>query len=324
MTDAGMVHLLVPAVLVLALAGTGASLPTPVAPDLVVTTGAATDRDIALLDLAAVRRLVAPLSRPGTPLTAEERAAALADVAQVCEAILGQRLDRDVRLNELIDSVTGRGPRVTAAAGVARRDAAAYLLLGVGYSARETADVVSGRFTTAALDTARRIRAVGLGRERAADYLDREYQRVAWLRQPPAAPVAVTRPRPSPFAPVIDKYARAYGVDADVVRAIIQMESSFSPTAISRAGAIGLMQLMPATARELGVSPHEPEQNIEGGIRYFAGLLRMFGRLDLALVAYNGGPGYAQRYARGHAVLYGETRAYVRGVLERLARPGRP
>jgi soluble lytic murein transglycosylase-like protein len=102
------------------------------------------------------------------------------------------------------------------------------------------------------------------------------------------------------------------------VRAIIEAESGCSPAAVSRDGAIGLMQLMPATARELRVNPHLPEQNIQGGLRYFASLLRIFGRIDLALVAYNGGPGHAHRYASGHAVLYGETRAYVRAVLGRL------
>jgi soluble lytic murein transglycosylase-like protein len=78
------------------------------------------------------------------------------------------------------------------------------------------------------------------------------------------------------------------------------------------------MQLMPMTARELGVDPFVPEQNIEGGVRYLSQLLRTFGGLELALVAYNGGPGYASRYARGQAALYGETRDYVQKVLARI------
>jgi len=61
-----------------------------------------------------------------------------------------------------------------------------------------------------------------------------------------------------------------------------------------------------------------PEQNIEGGVRYFSQLLKIFGGVELALVAYNGGPGYAQRYARGQAALYGETRDYVKRVLARI------
>jgi peptidoglycan DL-endopeptidase CwlO len=76
---------------------------------------------------------------------------------------------------------------------------------------------------------------------------------------------------------------------------------------------------MPMTARELGVNPFVPEQNIEGGVRYFSQLMKMFGSVELALVAYNGGPGYAQRYARGQAALYGETRDYVRKVLSKLS-----
>ena len=99
---------------------------------------------------------------------------------------------------------------------------------------------------------------------------------------------------PDGYDPIIERYARAHGVEPAIVRAIIDAESAYDPRAMSRAGAIGLMQLMPTTALELGVNPYVPEQNIEGGIRYFASLLRTFGRLDLALVAYNGGPGYAR------------------------------
>jgi soluble lytic murein transglycosylase-like protein len=74
------------------------------------------------------------------------------------------------------------------------------------------------------------------------------------------------------------------------------------------------MQLMPATARALGVDPWIPEQNVDGGVRYLSSLLREFGTTELALVAYNGGPGFARRYVRGETALYGETRAYVRRV----------
>jgi soluble lytic murein transglycosylase-like protein len=102
----------------------------------------------------------------------------------------------------------------------------------------------------------------------------------------------------------------------------METESAFNAAAISPAGAVGLMQLMPLTARELGVDPFVPEQNIEGGVRYFAQLLKRFGGLEMALVAYNGGPGYAERFARGQAALYGETRDYVRKVLSRLAGRG--
>ena len=82
------------------------------------------------------------------------------------------------------------------------------------------------------------------------------------------------------------------------------------------------MQSMPATARALGVDPLLPEQNIEGGVRYFSELLKMFGGIELALIAYNAGPGLARRYARGEAALYGETRDYLGRVLA-LFRPQR-
>ena len=237
---------------------------------------------------------------------------------QISEGVLGRPLDRDLTFADLLERHGDGGPWVAAAPGVARRDGTAYQLLGIGYSARETADIISGRISLDALDTARRMRAAGMGREQAADYLDRAYRRLAELRTPsPPAPAAALT-RSSVFDPLIEKYSRLHGVGPDLVRAIIDAESAYSPTALSRAGAIGLMQLMPGTARELGVDPHTPEQNIEGGIRYFSGLLRSFGGIELALVAYNGGPGYARRYARGDAVLYGETRAYVRRVLAAL------
>jgi soluble lytic murein transglycosylase-like protein len=199
------------------------------------------------------------------------------------------------------------------------RDEAAYQLLALGYSARETADVVSGRISVHALDTASRMIAVGLGRDAAANYLDAQYTLVASSRQPPASTTRPARLNSSAFDALIDKYANLHHVEAAIVRAIMATESAFNPNARSPVGAIGLMQLMPATARELGVNPLNPEENIEGGVRYFSQLLRMFGGLELALVAYNGGPGFAQRYARGQTALYGETREYVKRVLARLA-----
>ena len=99
-----------------------------------------------------------------------------------------------------------------------------------------------------------------------------------------------------------------------------RVESAFNPAARSDAGAISLMRLMPATAQELGVNPFVPEQNIEGGVRYFSQMLRKFGAVDLALVAYNAGPGFAERYIRGQAALYGETREYVNNVLARFSK----
>jgi peptidoglycan DL-endopeptidase CwlO len=178
--------------------------------------------------------------------------------------------------------------------------------------------VIGGRISVTALDTAQRMLAVGRGREEAANYLDSQYKRVALAR---AMPLPRLQPAQlaGPFDALIEKYARLHGVEAAVVRAIMATESAFNSAAISSAGAVGLMQLMPMTARELGVNPFVPEQNVEGGVRYFAQLMKRFGGLEMALVAYNGGPGYALRFARGQAALYGETRDYVRKVLSRLA-----
>ena len=139
-----------------------------------------------------------------------------------------------------------------------------------------------------------------------------------------ALPPARTQPKPplgsttTSVEAAINKYSRLHAVDATLVRAIIAAESGFGAGARSSAGAIGLMQLMPATARTLGVNPRVPDENIEGGVRYLAQLLKAFGQVELALVAYNAGPAFAERYSRGEAALYDETREYVKQVLGRI------
>ena len=280
--------------------------------------------DVRLLDLAAIRRLVNALARQRATMTEGERAAAWADFSLVSQAVIGDSKLGPLDFDELASAATsGGGPRVAVTAGVAIRDMAAYQLLALGYSARETADVVSGRISQQALDTARQMLAVGQSKDIAANYLDSQYKRIVALhnarnlpRRREGNPAIV----PTAFDTLIEKYASLHQVEASIIKAIMATESAFNPAALSRAGAIGLMQLMPMTARELGVNPFVPEQNIEGGVRYFSQLLRMFGsNLELALVAYNGGPGYAQRYARGQAALYGETRDYVRKVLSKLS-----
>ena len=124
----------------------------------------------------------------------------------------------------------------------------------------------------------------------------------------------------APLDQLVIQSSRKHGVDPRLVRAIITHESGWDPEAVSRAGAIGLMQLMPGTADLLGVDPHDPAQNIEGGVRYVAGLLDSFGgNLDAALVGYVGGPDYAARWLRGEAALYGEVRGYVDRVKQSYA-----
>jgi hypothetical protein len=113
----------------------------------------------------------------------------------------------------------------------------------------------------------------------------------------------------------IEKAASDYDLPAELICGVIQTESNFKVRAVSPAGAQGLMQLMPATARELGVDdPFDIEQNIDGGARYLRQMLDMFGGdLKQALSAYNAGPGTVLKYD-GH-VPYPETRHYVRKVM---------
>jgi soluble lytic murein transglycosylase len=114
---------------------------------------------------------------------------------------------------------------------------------------------------------------------------------------------------------LIEQYAELRGLDPVLVRAMIQVESGYDPAAVSRKGAMGLMQLMPATAAELRVSdPFDPESNIRGGTAYMRRLLDEFDdQLVLALAGYNAGPQAVRRY--GGIPPYRETRDYVERVL---------
>ena len=118
--------------------------------------------------------------------------------------------------------------------------------------------------------------------------------------------------RSSQWDDVIDFRAREQGIRPDLVRAVIQVESAFNPRARSNKGAMGLMQLMPATARELGVrNAYDPLENIRGGVAYLRTLLDQFnGNEELALAAYNAGAGAVNKYG-GTVPPYRETRDYV-------------
>lgn len=143
------------------------------------------------------------------------------------------------------------------------------------------------------------------------------------------APVKATQEGPakprrvSEYDDLIDEHAAAQGVRPELVRAVIQQESNFNPRARSAKGAMGLMQLMPATAADLGVlNPFNALENMRGGIKYLRRLLNRYDNNEaLALAAYNAGPGAVDRYG-SQVPPYRETQDYVKRILG--SRPSAP
>ncbi len=119
-----------------------------------------------------------------------------------------------------------------------------------------------------------------------------------------------------PFAALFTQAGARHGVSPALLTAVARAESGFDATARSPVGAQGLMQLMPATARELGVDPLDPASAVDGAARLLAGHLREFGSTDLALAAYNAGPGAVRRH--GGIPPYAETQSYVRRITAEL------
>ena len=118
-----------------------------------------------------------------------------------------------------------------------------------------------------------------------------------------------------PYADLFSRAASRYGVDASVLAAMANQESGFNSQAVSPAGAQGLMQFMPSTAAGLGVNPLDPNSAIDGAARYLSTLTKQFGSTDVALAAYNAGPGTVSRY--GGIPPYSETQNYVRSVMSK-------
>lgn len=133
------------------------------------------------------------------------------------------------------------------------------------------------------------------------------------------APVKQPRRVSGPYGSLVAKAARQNEVSPRLLSSVIQAESNFRPRAVSSKGALGLMQLMPSTARSLAVrDPMDPAQNVQAGARYLKQLLAKFGNLNLALAAYNAGPGTVRLY-RG-VPPFPETRAYIERVRDDMKR----
>lgn len=131
----------------------------------------------------------------------------------------------------------------------------------------------------------------------------------------PSVPETVNISSKSQILDMVSKICEKHGVDEKLVKAVIRQESGFNTKATSRAGAMGLMQLMPATAKSLGVSdPYNPIQNVDGGVRYLKSMLNKYnGNIILALAAYNAGSGAVDKYSG--VPPYPETQNYVKNIL---------
>jgi len=255
---------------------------------------------------------------------ASSAAGANADFARVAASILGRAMDGDVDWSTHAD--------LPCSPAVRARDHQAAQMAMVGYSAREIADVLDGRLVRADLDQARARLMAGQPRAAVADFLDSRWRAPVAVPLEPPAPeespaVVAAGGRDIPWLAVdleqeLEALVLTHNVPAGLVRAMVAAESGGNHRAVSSAGAIGLMQLMPATAAALGVDPWQPRENLRGGVAYLAELMRAYhGDTRLALIAYNAGPQHADRVRDGTAVAYRETRRYLDAISARYPLP---
>lgn len=142
------------------------------------------------------------------------------------------------------------------------------------------------------------------------------------LATPPAVAAPAQAPRIS-AGELADAAADKYGLPRKLVRSLMSAESAGNPDAVSPKGAIGLMQLMPGTARDLGVDPHDPAQNVDAGVRYLRDLLEKYDHgLWHALAAYNAGEGAVQKY--GGVPPYRETLQYIDRIAQKSGFDAKP
>jgi soluble lytic murein transglycosylase-like protein len=153
--------------------------------------------------------------------------------------------------------------------------------------------------------------------------LSEQYEESARLRPQSAVTISTASSEAIPdyrgryrgeYIAVAKAAAQKYGIPEDLFLRLVQQESGWNPNAVSSKGATGLAQLMPATARTLGVDINNPKENLEGGARYLRAMYDKFGSWRLALAAYNAGPGAVEEH--GGVPPYAETRGYVIAILE--------
>jgi len=273
-----------------------------------------------------------PARRAQETATYARAVARWAEFERLVDAVVGRPgALRHLAYREVLAAFVGDGPfAIPVDADALARDRIVFVMAMAGYGPNLMADVVTGRLTIQVVEEAAKRRLLGHTDAEIARYLEAHVARAAAppftarASGPPVPPAIRLGPAARErFDHAVVRHARQHDVDPDLVRAVITHESAWNAAARSHKGAIGLMQLMPETARLLGVDPVDPEQNIAGGIRYLADLRALFdGNLDAVLVAYVAGPTYAQRWLRGKSALDDEVRVYLDNVKASYGRRG--